>query len=152
MKSTYFSHFQNQNSANISYFPIQILISKIEQSFQALSFDPSNLEHKIFNPSTNRAIFFEHFDLDRAGEFSSDSSKISINPMLGLNSIAHVLQLKFWQNSGNKPSLYQPERLFSKKSLFGSPTNGKTPLVNVVLHMVLHQKRHVLVSENFLGR
>ena len=35
---------------------------------------------------------------------------------------------------------------------FGSPTTGKTPLVNVVPKIILHQKMHELVSVYFLGR
>ena len=75
-----------------SVFPYQGLVSIFERAFRALSFDPSDLDHKIFDLLSIRAkieqFFFEHFDLDlgRAGEFSSDPSQISSDPMLGLNS------------------------------------------------------------------
>ena len=75
-----------------SILPYEVLISIFERSFRALRFDPSDLEHKISDLLSIRAkieqFFFEHFDLDlgRAGEFSSDPSQISSDPMLGLNS------------------------------------------------------------------
>ena len=87
MKTPYFSHFHNKKSANIfnlslsSFnFNFWAIISSIEFRSERsraynfrFAFDPSN-------------FFFQYFDLDlgRAGEFSSDPSQISSNPMLGL--------------------------------------------------------------------
>ena len=44
------------------------------------------------------------------------------------------------------------QMVFFQNHYMDSPTRGKMPLVNIVPHMVLHQKKHVLVSEGFFGR
>ena len=64
-----------------------------------MSFDSSDLEQKIYDllsiRAKNEQLFFEHFNLylGRAGEFSSDPSQISSDPMLGLNSNPESLKL-----------------------------------------------------------
>ena len=75
-----------------SIFPYQVLVSIFERAFRALSFDPSDLDDKIIDLLSIRAKIEQFvssiFDLDlgRAGEFLSDPSQISSDPMLGLNS------------------------------------------------------------------
>ena len=44
------------------------------------------------------------------------------------------------------------QEVFFQNHYMDSPTRGIMPLVNIVPHMVLHQKMHVLVSEGFFGR
>ena len=44
------------------------------------------------------------------------------------------------------------QKVFFQNHYMDSPTRGIMPLVNIVPHMVLHQKMHVLVSEGFFGR
>ena len=57
--------FTTQKVQIFSIFPYQVLISIFERSFRALSFDPSDLEHKIFDLLSIRAkieqIFFRAF-------------------------------------------------------------------------------------------
>ena len=77
-----------------SIFPYQVLISIIQRAFRALSFDPSDLKHKIFDLLSIRAKFEQIFfdlDLGQAGEFLSDPSKFLRYLMLILNSIARLL-------------------------------------------------------------
>ena len=44
------------------------------------------------------------------------------------------------------------QKVFFQNHYMDSPIRGKVPLVNIVLHVVLHQKMHVLLSGDFWGR
>ena len=62
-----------------------VLILNIKRAFRKLSFDPA--EHEIFDLFLIDQMFLSIYDLDLgwAGEFSSNSSQIWSDPMLGLN-------------------------------------------------------------------
>ena len=74
--------FSHQKSANIFNFSL----SSFNFNFRAII---SSIEFRSEQKSSKFLI--EHFDLDlgRAGEFSSDPSQISSDPMLGVNSRVH---------------------------------------------------------------
>ena len=80
MKSRYFSLIHNH-----SYLSYYVLILNIKRAFRELSFDPA--EHEIFDLFLIDQMFLSIYDLDLgwAGEFSSNSSQIWSDPMLGLN-------------------------------------------------------------------
>ena len=67
--------------------------------------------------------------------------------------ICHLFHLvNFFISTFLQPLYLVTQMVFFQKGQRDSPTRGKTPLVNVVTHMVLHQKMHILVSVYFFGR
>ena len=91
-KHIFFSLWQPKKCKYFLYFLIKFWLRSSSEHFEhwvsirAISIIKFSIIFRSEHKSSK--FFFEHFDLDlgRAGEFSSDPSQISSDPMLGLNS------------------------------------------------------------------